>query len=167
MVEFRRAQLGDAQQIVETRQKVWECTYRGIYPDNEIDCFDYTRHLNAEQRRLANPEFHCYLVLDDNFCVGYYSYGKVKAGMWKDFDFRLHSFYLLTAYQGVGLGRIIFERVKAARTKEGYSKMFLDCHPCNTKALGFYRHLGGFVSNVDSGHENPMEDSCTIEYYFT
>ena len=166
MIEFREAGLVDARIIIHTRQKVWDATYRGIYPDEEIDNFDYERHLKAEQRRLSNPDFHCFLVMDGDKCVGYFSYGIVRSGTWRDFSFRLHSLYLLPVYQGRGMGRRIFEQVKRACQDFGYEKMFLDCHPANKNALAFYRHMGGVITRLDAGHENPMEDSCTIEYYW-
>ena len=166
MIELKRATAEDAFAIISTRQKAWDATYRGIYPDDVIDDFDWNWHLAAEQRRLNNPDFHCFLILDHQQPVGYVSYGRVSPGAWKDFTFRLHSFYLLPAYQHRGLGRKLFLLVKKACIEMGFHKMYLDCHPKNEQALGFYEHMGGIITNIDAGHENPMEDTCTIEYLF-
>lgn len=166
MIEFRKAQGQDALTIVRTRQKAWNATYRGIYPDEAIDEFDYAWHWEMERRRLANPDFHCCLVMDGADCVGYFSYGKVRPGVWKDFSFRLHSLYILPPYQKAGLGKRIFLQIKEACLESGYGKMFLDCHPENRNALMFYQHMGGTIADMDAGHENPIEDTCTIEYYF-
>ena len=162
MIEFRKAEISDAPVIVKTRQKVWDAAYRGIYPDEAIDQFDYEWHLEAEQRRLGNRDFYCWMVLDGENCVGYFS-----CGPWKRNSFRLHSLYLLPGYQKLGLGRSMFEQVKSFCLSKGYQTMWLDCHPENQKAIGFYRHMGGVVTGQDIGHENRQEDSCTIEYYFT
>ena len=167
MINFKPAEFEDALTIIKTRQKVWASTYRGIYPEHEIDCFNYDWHLKAEQRRLSNPGFQCYLVMDADKCVGYFSYGTVRPGTWKDFGFRLHSLYLLPQYRGTGLGKLIFQQVKSAALSAGYTRFYLDCHPQNENALGFYVHMGGRITDLDAGHENPMEDSCTIEYDFT
>ena len=166
MIEVRKASMEDAETIIFTRQKAWNATYRGIYPDEMIDDFDWDWHLEAEKRRLSNPNFHCSIVLDDDNCIGYVSYGTVRAGLWKDFSFRLHSLYLLPAYQGIGLGKRLFMMAQKACKEMGCDKMFLDCHPNNYNALGFYQHMGGIITQVDAGHENPQEDSCTIEYIF-
>ena len=163
---FQKAVPDDAKTIIETRQKAWDATYHGIYPDEMIDDFDWDWHLKAERRRLSNPAFYCCMIYDDEKCVGYFSYGTIRPGTWKDFSFRLHSLYLLPAYQGMGIGRGIFEQVREACIASGNTKMFLDCHPMNQNALAFYRHMGGAVAQVDSGHENPQEDTCTIEFYF-
>ena len=167
MIEFRKAELDDALTIIQTRQRAWDATYRGIYPDEMIDGFDYQWHLEAEQKRLSDPNFHCWMVLDSDSCVGYFSCGPVRRGVWNDVRFRLHSLYLLPGYQKMGLGRKMFEQVKKVCLQAGFQGMFLDCHPDNSNALNFYRHMGGVITDVDGGHENKQEDSCTIEYNFT
>ena len=167
MIEFRKAQGQDALTIIQTRQKAWDATYRGIYPDEAIDEFDYEWHLKMERKRLEKPNFHCFLILDGADCIGYFSYGTVRQGTWKDFRFRLHSFYILPAYQKTGLGRKIFQQIRQACLDAGYDRMYLDCHPDNRNALGFYQHMGGTITDIDAGHENRMEDTCTVEYFFT
>ena len=166
MIEVKKATVKDALDVVLTRQKAWDATYRGIYPDEAIDGFDLKWHITAEEHRLLNPDFLCYLVLDGQEPIGYVSYGIVRPGTWKDFCFRLHSLYLLPPYQKIGLGKKLFQMAQQACMTMGYTKMYLDCHPKNQNALDFYRHMGGTVANVDSGHQNPQEDSCTIEYIF-
>jgi len=166
VIKVRNASVEDAATIVSTRQKVWDATYRGIYPDEMIDDFDWSWHLEAEKRRLSNPSFHCSILLDGEICVGYVSYGVIQTGMWKNFSFRLHSLYLLPPYQGMGLGRSLFMMARKACEEMGFDKMFLDCHPDNHNALEFYQHMGGIIAQVDAGHENTQEDSCTIEYIF-
>ena len=164
MIRFQKATPTEALTIVKTRQKVWETTYRGIYPDEMIDDFDYRWHVQKECARLMTPQFYCFLVMDGNTCVGYFSYGRVCPGTWKDYSFRLHSFYLLPEYQGRGLGRQIFARIADSCRQMGYDKMFLDCHPDNHKALGFYQHMGGVIAGIDYGTGSREEYSCTIEF---
>ena len=158
MAELRRALFSDALTIVRTRQKAWAAIYRGIYPDTVLDDFDYDWHLAAEQRRLSDPHYRCDLVMDGDSCVGYAAYGPVQNG------FRLYSIYLLPGYQGCGLGRMLFERIAAACAAGSFRQMRCCCHPANIKAMDFYRHMGGLVTHMDIGHENPQEDSCTIEF---
>ena len=167
MIEFRRAALSDAATIASVRQKAWDATYRGIYPDEMIDDYDLSRHTHREEERLRNGNYRCYLVMDNGDCVGYFAYGIIREGVWKDFTFRLHSLYILPEYQGSGLGRIIFTQVRADCLKLGMGRMYLDCHPANDNALHFYRHMGGIVTYINTGHQNPCEDECHIEFDFT
>ena len=165
-ITFRQTSLKDAITVVHLRQKVWDATYRGIYPDKMIDEFDYDWHLEAEQKRMRNPEFRCYLVLDGKTAVGYFSYGRIASDYWKDFQFRLHSLYLLPEYQSNGIGKAIFSHVRQACLNAGYDRMCLDCSPHNKNAMGFYLHVGGTIVQEDTGHENREEDGVTIGYTF-
>lgn len=164
-ITLRRATQDDVMTLVKTRQLAWEATYRGIYPDEAIDCFDFQAHVKAERRRLSLWEYHCDLVLDGDDCVGYLAWGTRKEDAWRDFTFRLQSLYLMPEYQGVGLGRWLLGQVRWACRTQGYRKFYLDCHPANKKALGFYQHMGGVVTKVKARHHNPMEDSCIVEFY--
>ena len=151
--------------LVKTRQKAWDATYRGIYPDEAIDEFDYSWHEKAECNRLNDPEYHCLLVMEGDSCLGYVAYGNVPPAGEDDPSFRLHSLYLLPEVQGVGLGRTLLRYAQRACREQGKGRLFLDCHPDNKPALGFYQHMGGFVTYVTPRHENPMEDSCRLEFY--
>lgn len=167
MIEFRRASQCDASLIAQTRQKVWAATYRGIYPDEMIDGFDLVQHTQRESDRLRNPNYHCFMVMDGPECAGYFAFGTIREGIWKNYIFRLHSLYLLPRYQGRGLGRKIFSLVQENCLAYGKGRMYLDCHPANEKALGFYRRMGGVITYTNTGHCNPCEDECHMEFDFT
>ncbi len=155
----------DAPILAATRQKVWAATYRGIYPDEMIDNFDYEWHIQREQNNLQNPMVHTYLVLAERECVGYFTYFLRETPLWRDFHVRLFSLYLLPEYQGHGMGRAIFQYVAQQCRLAGYDKLYLSCAPQNEKAMGFYRHLGGQMISQDVGHENPAEDTVEFEFY--
>lgn len=38
----RRAREDDCEKIARVKRAVWETTYRGIYPDEKIDGFDFS-----------------------------------------------------------------------------------------------------------------------------
>ncbi|MBQ7801809.1 MAG: GNAT family N-acetyltransferase [Oscillospiraceae bacterium] len=147
--------------IARTRQKCWAATYRGIFPDEAIDAFDFRWHTDRDEMRLAKSDFFYHLVMDGQSCVGYLSYGVFHEG------FRLQSLYLLPDYQGRGLGKRLMGIAFDACKEMGFDKLRWDCSPHNTKAMGFYAHMGGRVIGIDVGHENRQEDGCTFEYCFT
>lgn len=160
----RRAAPGDGMRIAATRQKCWDATYRGVYPDEVIDAFDYDWHADRDEVRIACPDFHVYMVLDGPDCVGYYAYGPAP-GRYRDFPFVLMSLYLLPAYQGRGLGSAIFRSVCTHARALGFDRLYLECNPHNPGAMAFYRRLGGHIGATDGGHENPQEDTCYFEFY--
>lgn len=165
MIELRKGVPGDGELIAQTRQKCWATTYRGIFPDDAIDQFDYGWHIARDEKRLHDPDFHYYLVMDGDQCVGYVSCGKVKQGTFKDYSFRLQSAYLLKEYRGRGIGKRMMEQVFQDCRNAGFNKLFWECSPHNHSAIGFYTHLGAVMTEVDSGHENRQEDACYFEYH--
>ncbi len=162
MIELRKAVAGDGVRIASTRQKVWDATYRGIYPDEMIDQFSLDWHAARDEKRIADKDVQSYLVLDGDSCVGYYVFGDVTHSG----EFWLMSLYLLPQYQGRGLGKRIMQVIADYARNQGCRNMFLYCDPQNTNALGFYAHLGGKVVAEDIGHENAYEDSLTMQFDF-
>ena len=58
-----------------------------------------------------------------------------------DYPAHLH-IDLLPPYQGGGHGRLLIETFLAAAAREGAAAVHLGVNPENTRALGFYEHLG-------------------------
>ncbi len=164
MIQYQRAAPNDAPLLAATRQKAWAATYRGIYPDEMIDNFDYPWHTAREAQNLKNPDIYTYLIMDGECCRGYFTYFIKNAPIWRDYHVRLFSLYLLPELQGRGLGRQILEFVRNECRECGFSKLYLSCAPQNTPAMGFYRHMGGKIAAEDTGHADPQED--TIEFEF-
>lgn len=125
MIEFRRGVPGDGALIAATRQKYWATTYRGIFPDEAIDSFDYAWHAARDEKRLIAPRFFYELILDGEKCVGYFSYGEVKGGAYGDFCFRLQSTYLLKEYRGRAIGKRMMDPVFDACRGAGFFQAFL------------------------------------------
>lgn len=48
-IAFRKAAPEDAAVLTATRRKVWDATYRGIYPDGMIDDYAYETHLARDE----------------------------------------------------------------------------------------------------------------------
>ncbi len=164
MIYFKRATFDDLTTLAQTRQKVWATTYRGIYPDAMIDCFDMAWHNARDRRRMEDPNQVFYLVMDNEACIGYFYYGTPHVD-YKDFTFCLNSLYFLEEYRGKGLGRKVFEFVANACKERGNNKFFNGCNVHNLPAQGFYRKMGGIVGLIDDGHTNKAEDQMYFEYY--
>ena len=163
MIVFHRATAQDAPLLGQTRQRAWDATYRGIYPDAQIDCFDYAAHRQRDERRIA--EQTVFLMLDGEACAGYFYYGAFPHGRYKDFTFCLNSLYILPPYQRRGLGRRVFDWMREVCRVRGEEKFFCGCNIHNEKAQAFYRKMGGVVGRVDGGHENKAEDQLYFEFY--
>ena len=164
-VVFREAELSDAPILAATRRKVWDATYRGIYPDEMIDHYDLALFTARDEKRIVDPETAVWLAMDGEDCIGYLVVGPCGFGRYKDFDFCLNSLYFLPPYQKTGLGRKAFELTVAECRRRGYDKFFCSCSPHNRNACGFYEHMGGVPGARSLGHENKAEDQIYYEFY--
>ncbi len=163
-IEYRKASPKDAALLAQTRQKAWNATYRGIYPDSMIDEFDYDWHIRREEKNLQNPHIHTWLILSEGACHGYVTWIASEKPLWRDYHFRLYSLYLLPQLQGRGLGRRIFQGIQTQCRELGYGKLYVSCQPQNIPAMGFYSHMGGRIVAEDTGNEEQFMD--TVEWEF-
>ena len=157
--EFVPAKASDAATISALRQRIWDTTYRGIYPDAVIDDFDYDRHQQRDLKKISDPSFTVYLIRDGGEDIGYFVFQDTGTGVW------LHSLYVLREYQHRGIGKQAFSILKDYCMEKGISRFACSCSPHNENAMRFYQRMGGVVINTDTGHENRQEDGVTFEFH--
>lgn len=163
MITFRKAGFDDLLLLAQTRQKAWATTYRGIYPDEWIDNYDFGRYIARDRERMMDKNQEFYLVMDEDECVGYFYYGTPHVSL-KDHRFCLNALYLLPQCRRQGVGTRIFEHVRQACSERGIDKFFNGCNVHNLPAQAFYRRMGGVVDLIRDGHENKAEDQMYFEY---
>lgn len=56
---FVKAAKEDVPEIIALRHQIWGTTYRGIYPDDMIDNFDWAWHQEKELLRINDPAYLC------------------------------------------------------------------------------------------------------------
>ena len=165
MIIMRKACPEDAPLITITRHLVWKQTYRGIYPDHKLDCYDYDFHLRRDTVLMENPAHHYFLFMDGDQCVGYFSYGPYNYGQYRDFELCLNNLYILEGHKGRGLGKLAFEQLRIFAREQGIHRFFCGCNVHNVNAQGFYRHMGGVTGSVSTGHEDKSDDIIHFEFY--
>ena len=163
-ITVRKAVVTDAPLIGQVRKTVWSETYRGIYPDEKIDRFDVSFHLERDRRILSDERQHFYLFEDGDRCVGYFSFGPYVYGTYKDFELCLNSLYLCREYKGKGLGKQAFSMLRSYARANGIHKFFCGCNAHNFAAQGFYRHMGGVMGVSSIGHPDKSEDLIYFEF---
>lgn len=164
-ITVKKAVPKDAGILAQTRQIVWEETYRGIYPDTMLDEYDTNFHAQKDRNRMEIPEHSYYLFMHGSKCVGYFSFGPYNYGTYKDFTLCLNNLYILKDYQGRGLGKHAFAILRNYAAEQGIDKFFCGCNAHNFPAQGFYRHMGGQVGNISTGHLNKSDDIIHFEFF--
>ena len=163
MIVFRKAGFEDLLLLAQTRQKAWDSTYRGIYPDEWIDNFDFDRHVERDRGRMMDQNQEFYLIMDAERCVGYFYYGTPHVKL-KNHTFCLNALYLLPECRRQGIGTRVFAHIRQVCIQRGIDKFFNGCNVHNLPAQAFYRQMGGTVDVIDDGHENKAEDQMYFEY---
>ena len=157
-VEFIPAKASDAAVISTLRQRIWDTTYRGIYPDAVIDDFNYDWHQQRDLKKISDPSFTVYLIKYGSENIGYFIFQHAGAGVC------LHSLYVLREYQHRGIGKQAFSVLKDYCRENGISRFTCGCHPDNENAMRFYQQMGGVVTKTDIGHKNRQEDGVIFEF---
>ena len=99
---FVEAAKEDVPEIIALRHQIWGTTYRGIYPDDMIDNFDWAWHQEKELLRINDPAYSVYLLQKDDQNIGYLTISRTDGIV-------LQSLYILSEYQRQGIGRAAFD----------------------------------------------------------
>jgi ribosomal protein S18 acetylase RimI-like enzyme len=139
------------------RRKVWLTTYRGIYPDELLDEFDYDSHDRKNLSMINSEDFSPFFILAGGEIAGYLILEHRN-------PLYVQSLYLLSEFRRKGIGRKAFDFIREVCRKSKTGKFYLGCHPENKNALAFYEKMGGIITEKDIGHENNRENSFKIEF---
>lgn len=156
-VVFRRAQEEDAAVIAKLRQEIWATTYRGIYPDDMIDQFDYAWHTQKDAQRIKSPAYAVYLIALEDHPIGYITLRISEPT-------HLLSLYLRQEYQQQGIGRRAFAFIREVFQTLGVSIFTCACQPDNVHAMTFYHRCGGRVVGEDLSNEESWQNSVTFRF---
>ncbi|MCR2805710.1 GNAT family N-acetyltransferase [Paenibacillus soyae] len=143
-MKVREASIADAEGIAFVHVNSWKTTYAGILSES------YLAGLSLEDRKKswiwtfehqAEHENIFVAVNKEDKIVGFSCGGQNRNKEYKH-DGELYAIYLLKEYQGVGIGRSLFQSVIVALKSNGCASMMLWVLKDNP-SLGFYRSQGG------------------------
>ncbi|QHT60827.1 GNAT family N-acetyltransferase [Paenibacillus lycopersici] len=145
-MRVREAHRSDAEGIAKVHVESWLTTYRGLIAES------YLANLTVERRlrnwlwtfdNLRKDEAIYVAESGDGNIVGFASGGSSRLQDGR-YEGELYAIYLLRHYQGMGLGRQLFQCIKAALKAGGCSSMMLWVLRDNP-AAAFYEAMGGRV----------------------
>lgn len=157
MIEFVAATQSDAQTISKLRQKVWSTTYRGIFPDEMIDQFDYSWHEERDLARIRSGDYMVCCITASGESIGYVIVGTKEPLV-------LQSLYILPEYQRHGIGRMVFAWIRNYCKNNGIAAFICHCHPENKNALAFYQKMGGRIIARDENGDAHWQDTVVLEF---
>ena len=160
---IRLAKIEDCKAISKVKRKVWETTYRGIYPDEKIDSYNYKEQEEMFKSLVINKDIDLYVVEVNNEIVGYMDCG-VPIRQFEDYEQEIGLFYILEEFQRKGIGRELFKIAYENIKGKGYDRFFISCNKYNLPAQRFYEKMGGKIVHIDEDNEN--KSIPQIKYHY-
>ena len=152
-MEIRVATYEDCRSLALLKRRVWETTYRGIYPDKKLDKYDIDLNENKFKDMIKQQSQKLFVVLDGYKIIGYMSCGKIM----RAFDKHTHDIgllYLAKEYQGKGIGLNLFQFAKNELKNQGVRELIVSCNKYNLSAQQFYKKMGGKIIKVDEDNDD-------------
>lgn len=145
-ITVRQATIADAAALARVHVDTWRSTYRGIVPDDYLASLSYERRTarwtEQIQATLAGKFEIIVAENDDRQIVGF-----VNGGPNRDDDpvykGELYAIYILQAYQGRGIGKILVPPLAKSLLAMGFDNMLLWVFTENAPARRFYESIGG------------------------
>jgi L-amino acid N-acyltransferase YncA len=143
MARIREANADDAQGIARVHVKSWQSTYSGLLPDDFLASLSVERRKEFWARILSTtgaPEF-TYVAEEDGQIIGFASGGPERENhpLYKG---ELYAIYLLSRWQGQGVGRLLARSVVTRLLSADIHTMMVWVLSTNG-SRGFYERLGG------------------------
>jgi len=142
-IRVRDIEAKDVDTISKIHVDVWNETYRGILPDEEIDRRTYSSSKKHWAQALDKPDKHTFYLLAETegqtagFCI---ASSRPRDSF--DYDSELMAINILKAHHRKGIGKALFFETMRRLQSMGCKKMYLWVAEKNINAIDFYRRLG-------------------------
>ncbi|MEN6593877.1 MAG: GNAT family N-acetyltransferase [Clostridiaceae bacterium] len=163
-VTFRRVLPEEVPALVRLRLITREETYRGIYPDEWIDGFDFAASEERFGCMATDPNQNLFFIEVDGETAGYLCYGREQETTMPENSICINMLYLLRSFQRRGIGALALEQVRGYCRSIRRDRFYNGCNQHNESALRFYSAMGGRVIAEYDGHENRALDQTVFEH---
>lgn len=117
-------------------QRIWWAHYPGIITSEQIEyMLDWMYSPETLERQMTEEGQHFWLVVERGNACGFIAISQKAEG-----DYFLHKFYLDTAQQGKGLGKMAFRDL--LEQYPGIQTLRLTVNRRNFKSINFYFKIG-------------------------
>lgn len=140
-IDIHRAQKSEASEVANVHLASWRSAYRGIIPHTVLEQMIARRGDNWWQKAI-NRGTHVIVIDFNGLIVGYATVGLNRART-LSYDGEIYELYLLPEYQGIGLGRQLFENAQNVLSHYGLENNVLWVLEENEQACRFYERMDG------------------------
>ena len=145
---IRKANFKDAQAIAEVHVDTWCTTYEGIIPTEFLNKLDYSERKHSWEKNIMRTENVVFVVEnEEDQIIGFADTSRRENNVELN-SIDLTSLYLLEAYQGRGIGKLLMKTLFEHYKEQGYDKVYVEVLADNNTRY-FYEYLGAkFVKNI-------------------
>ncbi|MGZ5188027.1 MAG: GNAT family N-acetyltransferase [Kaistella sp.] len=145
MISLIKATETDIPLIRELAEISWNSAYADILSRNQID-YMLSQMYSADEIlvQLQNPDYHYYLIFDDNNAVGFMGYEH----HYDPKTTKLHRIYLIDEAKGKGSGKAALSFLKKQVFEQGDNRIILNVNKEN-KARYVYESQGFSIYKED------------------
>jgi len=145
MSPIRLAKIEDAPAIARVHVDTWRTTYSGLIAEEHLARLSYERGQTQWVENLTDQKEKRTFVAESQpgQIVGFAACGPIREKI-EDLDGELYAIYVLKAFQGMGLGRLLVRQVAGYLAGAGFHSIIIWVLKENP-ARGFYERLGGRV----------------------
>jgi ribosomal protein S18 acetylase RimI-like enzyme len=143
LIAMRKARAGDCEALAAIHEQAWRSTYQGLIPHLHLERMIARRGPGWWRRQLERGA-RLKLVAFDGVPQGYVSFGEAR-GPWPWPAGEIFELYLSPPFQGIGLGKRLFNAARQSLREEDLRKLVVWALEDNRMACEFYAHLGGRV----------------------
>lgn len=160
-MEIRRATVEDCKKLAVLKRKIWETTYRGIYPDEKLD--NYSINLNEQKFKemIQRQSQTLFVALKESEMIGYMSCGEILRAF-NHYTHDIGLLYVAKEYQGKGIGGVLFRLAKKELSHQGVTTFIVSCNKYNLPAQHFYKKIGGKIEEDQKDRSLPQ-----VKFQFT
>lgn len=140
---IRKAKTEDAHKVAFINAESWQTTYKGIVAQSFLDTITPEQQLPRAKRLVASSDLICVVAENQQSgdVVGFACFGKNREPK-VDADCELQAIYLLEMYQGLGIGKMLFDFGVQELKEKSKQRMTVSVFEANKKARAFYEGQG-------------------------
>ncbi len=160
-ITFRRATIDDLPKVADVHIRSWQQSFNGIAPDHFLDNMTIEQRAGRLRDRFDRASYAMIVAEHPTGEIaGFIDFGPSELDTGK--DAQIFSFYFLVPFQGLGIGRRLFEYSIEEIRKAGHRSFCLDSLEVSPYRR-FYEKMGGREIGRDK-HELGSEDFETVIY---
>jgi 3-deoxy-manno-octulosonate cytidylyltransferase (CMP-KDO synthetase) len=147
---YRQADTNDALGIAKVHVESWHKSFAGIVPQEFLDNLTVEAREKAFKERFGEAKYKMFVAENaKDGIVGFADFGKArKSGF--EFEAELYAIYILSEFQGKGIGENLFRLCQKEMIAEGFNSMYLMALKVSPYK-SFYEKMGGQV--VSQGND--------------